>query len=421
MLIHILKLSPPAAVVVFSEVSQEAQRLATDKGLWRALYRQGMGVRELEEGASPQVELSNELDDTWYFLSQPHLAKLVTKHFPNGRSDLKTTFYSSSPEGKALRLLAEMTSHYKKLNTYPQPARMLFRAFLNSINESFPMHGEEKETALLKKHHERLLLILEFCDLRESAVDRIDGLNLLDEFLYLVMHFYNIPKDETPLIVALYGESQYLRYSTLDDEEIYRLRDQYFIDACIKMRSPDSIESDLYWKKLDDNLEDANTIKLLGLPEFSTPDKIIAAATQWVTQKQSTQERILNLDRKGLTRLPKLVTLVTSLETLSLVHNYISSLPNEIATLTALKKFGIYNNRLISLPAEIGKLRALGDLDFTGNNLTYMIREIGELTALTVLSFTDNNLHFLPKEIGHLTALEHFALLRNNLCSLNTK
>ncbi len=125
----------------------------------------------------------------------------------------------------------------------------------------------------------------------------------------------------------------------------------------------------------------------------------------------------------SLTKLPKEIGDLSSLEYLVLYENGIRELPKEIGNLSNLKALYCSFDKLIEVPKEIGKLESLIDLNlgFTSNSFTKIPNEIGRLKNLKILnisyltgSFSNNDeyneyyeniITQLPKEIVNLTNL----------------
>ena len=107
------------------------------------------------------------------------------------------------------------------------------------------------------------------------------------------------------------------------------------------------------------------------------------------------------------------LTGMSSLISLTLIHNDLAVLPSEIEKLAKLERLTIEDNQITALPPEIGKLINLGSLILCDNQLKSLPPEIGELTQLLTLSLRNNQLTSLPPEIGKLTNLSRLYLSGN--------
>lgn len=375
-LIRMLKHLPPAAVLAMASTSKSVGKVATDPILWKKLYQQGMGrpFNGPDNYTSIRDALLTELNATWEFLSQPHLAEFTRYHFPGGRNSLTISLHSSSPKGpaQALLLLEEITSHYEDLMGYPEPTKTLFTEFLQSLNTSFPLHGEEKEIAFLKKRYERLLLILEYGFLKEPN-DSNESDTLLPETF-----------NET-------DESLVTRFNNIRDNELD--------------------EEKHFWEDLDATFEEINTSKLVDelkdsfpdLPQHSDNLTVVVAVNRLLSQSKW---RSLELDSEEFTRLPRIIGKMTLLQRLHVLPNKLLALPKEIGNLVALRSLTIIGNRLRSLPIEIGTLVNLRELTVNNNRLRSLPNEIGTLVNLKTLAFNYNRLRSLPVAISNLGALD---------------
>ena len=116
-----------------------------------------------------------------------------------------------------------------------------------------------------------------------------------------------------------------------------------------------------------------------------------------------------------LTKLPESIGNLTNLEILWLEHNYLTKLPESIGNLTNLEALRLSYNKLTELPDSIGNLTNLEELDLDYNKLTELPESIGSnLTNLKWLWLNDNDLTELPDSIGNLTNLIQLYLFKNN-------
>jgi predicted nucleotide-binding protein len=126
----------------------------------------------------------------------------------------------------------------------------------------------------------------------------------------------------------------------------------------------------------------------------------------------------LDLSKNKLTNLPLQLFTLANLVELRLRENAIATLPRAIGNLTRLSTLDIANNRLKSLPAEIGRLSNLVDLKLGGNQISKLPPDFDRLSKLEVLGLMGNNLHPLPLELTRLTNLRKLNLGRNKIATL---
>lgn len=149
----------------------------------------------------------------------------------------------------------------------------------------------------------------------------------------------------------------------------------------------------------------------------------------------------LDLSRMNLSRIPKAIFSLESLESLNLAGNRLSSLPPEIKNLTQVRELDLSDNQLTTIPQQIGELgaltrlylqknqiqelpeslgslQALQDLTLYNNQLTALPDTIANLKSLTVLDLNGNQLQELPDAIGELESLEWFRVRKNKLTDL---
>lgn len=125
-----------------------------------------------------------------------------------------------------------------------------------------------------------------------------------------------------------------------------------------------------------------------------------------------TDLRILNIgggyseSRTKITRIPKEIARLKSLEVLVLEKNQISELPEELFQLVNLQQLYLRDNNLTDLPSSIASLKSLIRLDVSRNHLKELPSEIGALSQLDSLNVEENPLTLLPLEIGRLDNLK---------------
>ena len=77
----------------------------------------------------------------------------------------------------------------------------------------------------------------------------------------------------------------------------------------------------------------------------------------------------LDLNRKGLSRVPDAVTELTEVQELRLNYNNLAELPKSINKLKYLMRLHLNGNKLTELPSEIGDLKELRSLRVNYNQL----------------------------------------------------
>ena len=121
--------------------------------------------------------------------------------------------------------------------------------------------------------------------------------------------------------------------------------------------------------------------------------------------------RVLDLSRKGLSKVPEAVTDLTELEE----HNYLKELPTSINKLKNLKWLILEYNQLRELPHSICELSNLTLLGVSDNQLCVLPANIKHLKNLRTLELSDNQLKTLPDEICELKELRELYVADNPL------
>ncbi|KAH3734102.1 malignant fibrous histiocytoma-amplified sequence 1 homolog [Dreissena polymorpha] len=130
--------------------------------------------------------------------------------------------------------------------------------------------------------------------------------------------------------------------------------------------------------------------------------------------------RVLLLDTNELRSLPKELSLLHSLERLSLSNNFLSSLPHGMARLQSLRSLHMANNRFEAFPLEVCDIVCLEFLDISDNHLVSVPGDISRLSNLRTLLLCYNKIMKLPESLCDLTGLECLWLGHNRLKSLPT-
>ncbi|WP_372370057.1 leucine-rich repeat domain-containing protein [Candidatus Uabimicrobium sp. HlEnr_7] len=112
--------------------------------------------------------------------------------------------------------------------------------------------------------------------------------------------------------------------------------------------------------------------------------------------------------------LPKELTELKNLTTISLRKSFIQTLPREIGQLQKLRYLNLLCNPLKNLPREIGQLQNLRYLNLYGYSLRKLPKEIWQLRNLRCLNLSGNNeLRRLPQGIEQLENITDLYLPRN--------
>src|SRR6056300_680916 len=109
----------------------------------------------------------------------------------------------------------------------------------------------------------------------------------------------------------------------------------------------------------------------------------------------------LELNRKGLTKIPDFVFHMKNLKELKLSYNKLTALPPEFGQLKNLKNLYLNSNKFTAFPPEIGQLKNLESLELSDNKLNSLPESIGQLKKLKVL-IVDNKLTSLPESFKNL-------------------
>ncbi|WP_128543770.1 leucine-rich repeat domain-containing protein [Larkinella soli] len=126
----------------------------------------------------------------------------------------------------------------------------------------------------------------------------------------------------------------------------------------------------------------------------------------------------LNLYRSNLSELPSSLGRLKRLEVLDLYYNQIRGLPEKLSRLRRLQQLAVSHNRLAALPKRIGKLRSLHTLYTHHNSLSALPKSIRKLRKLQILDISDNAFTQIPDHLAGLSALEDLNLGHNRLAQL---
>ncbi|WAR24389.1 MFHA1-like protein [Mya arenaria] len=128
--------------------------------------------------------------------------------------------------------------------------------------------------------------------------------------------------------------------------------------------------------------------------------------------------KVLQLDTNELRSLPKEISLLHSLERLSLSNNFLDTLPHGIARLKKLRSIHMANNRFEAFPLEVCEIESLEFLDLSDNHLVSIPESISKLDNLRTLLLCYNKIIQLPESLCDLAYLECLWLGHNRLKSL---
>lgn len=104
------------------------------------------------------------------------------------------------------------------------------------------------------------------------------------------------------------------------------------------------------------------------------------------------QDKVLNLNNQGLTKIPEYVFNKANLEELNVSHNSLTgAIQSQIGQLKKLKVLNASYNQMTGVPAEVGQLQNLQVLDLSYNQLTGLPNELGNLKNLKTLNLTGNS------------------------------
>lgn len=154
-------------------------------------------------------------------------------------------------------------------------------------------------------------------------------------------------------------------------------------------------------------------------PSDGTYMEEAAAKRSWMHSHQERMDQVFSVridgEEKGLTRLPREVSLLRNVRFIRLPGHQITAIPQEIGKLSHLELLDLSNNRLETIPGEIGKCQALQQLLLCGNVLVAFPEEIGECTQLKKLDLSHNRIQQLPEGIGGCAHLQSLSLDHNRL------
>ncbi|XP_066434523.1 leucine-rich repeat-containing protein 69 [Eleutherodactylus coqui] len=128
---------------------------------------------------------------------------------------------------------------------------------------------------------------------------------------------------------------------------------------------------------------------------------------------------VLNLGNNQFTKVPEELKYLHSLQVLHMFGNRISEIPACVFDrLENLKFLNLNNNLIENLPVEIQKLQRLEKLSINYNHLQHIPKELCVLQNLCELHLGHNQLETLPEHIGYLSNLKELRIYRNNLTGL---
>jgi internalin A len=146
-----------------------------------------------------------------------------------------------------------------------------------------------------------------------------------------------------------------------------------------------------------------------------TLEEIVEERIEEARRMQATH---LDLEKLGLTQLPRSLSTLTELHSLNLSGNQLASLPPSIGCFLQLQELDISHNRLTALPENLGQLGQLRDLDASNNQLSALPESLGQLAQLQILIVWGNQLTALPQSLRQLTQLQRLDVSNNRLQAL---
>jgi Leucine-rich repeat (LRR) protein/antitoxin component YwqK of YwqJK toxin-antitoxin module len=129
-------------------------------------------------------------------------------------------------------------------------------------------------------------------------------------------------------------------------------------------------------------------------------------------------KRTLDLELKGLRRVPPELGSFGDLAALKLGYNRLTTVPDELGDLFSLTELNLYPNPLTSLPDGIGRLTQLRRLSLGGAALSGLPESIASLSRLTYLHLANCGLKQVPESICRLPRLKDLLLGHNELTTL---
>lgn len=156
-----------------------------------------------------------------------------------------------------------------------------------------------------------------------------------------------------------------------------------------------------------------------------TDEKIIEFLKRTDNGNKPTQEEIdylgsiKSLDlHNSVSELPYSVSLLTSLERLSIYDPTVTILPESIGGLTSLKRLTFYSTSLTLLPNSIGNLRSLVRLDLQNAKLKVLPKSIENLSSLEILNLGGTEINSIPSSVGRLRSLKKLDLSGTNIVEI---
>ncbi len=122
---------------------------------------------------------------------------------------------------------------------------------------------------------------------------------------------------------------------------------------------------------------------------------------------------ILDLDGKGISKLPPDIKYLKKLQILILSNNNLDSLPEEIGELSNLQILRAENNNIAYIPKSLGFLYYLEELNLANNRLNWIPYEFANLKNLEKLNVSGNELDVLAFDMSNLQNLYSINLSKN--------
>ncbi|WP_372367696.1 COR domain-containing protein [Candidatus Uabimicrobium sp. HlEnr_7] len=135
------------------------------------------------------------------------------------------------------------------------------------------------------------------------------------------------------------------------------------------------------------------------------PDNEIENLIEKAIQEQKQE---LNLNSRGLDKIPLAIGDAQRLRDLDISKNQLSELPNSISNLINIEYLKINNNLFSKFPNVVLQLSNLKYLDIANNNIRKLPPEISKLSKLESLIVRNNPIERIPLELRILNNLSYF-------------
>lgn len=128
--------------------------------------------------------------------------------------------------------------------------------------------------------------------------------------------------------------------------------------------------------------------------------------------------KIFEISSNELTKFPKELCNITSLEEVTIFYNFLEEIDENITKLSNLKYLSLSNNVLRIFPKYVCKLQKLQYLNLSGNIIHCITEPLQNLKNLRELLLQKNKLTYFPTVILNLESLEKLDLSSNNIITV---